>query len=78
MSFSNTYNFSTSNFLTGTKQAAASAEKLAREKELSKVSIKNEDVDLIVQELEVTKAKAERTLREHQGNVVEAMTALTN
>merc|ERR1712141_118221 len=61
-----------------TKQAAASAEKLAREKELAKVSIKNEDVDLIVQELEIPKAKAERTLREFQGNIVEAMASLTN
>ena len=62
----------------GTKQAAATAEKLAREKELAKVSIKNEDVDLIVQELEIPKSKAERTLREFQGNVVEAMASLTN
>merc|ERR1712018_30109 len=61
-----------------TKQAAATAEKLAREKELAKVSIKNEDVDLIVQELEIPKSKAERTLREFQGNVVEAMASLTN
>merc|ERR1712203_1027990 len=61
-----------------TKQAAASAEKLAREKELAKVLIKNEDVELIVQELEVPKTKAERTLREYQGNVVEAMASLTN
>ena len=65
-------------FVTGTKQAAASAEKLAREKELAKVSIKNEDVDLIVQELEIPKSKAERTLREFQGNIVEAMASLTN
>ena len=66
------------NFFIGTKQAAASAEKLAREKELAKVLIKNEDVELIVQELEVPKTKAERTLREYQGNVVEAMASLTN
>ena len=63
---------------TGTKQAVASAEKLAKEKELAKVSIKKEDVDLIVEELEIPKAKAERTLREHQGNVVEALASLTN
>ena len=62
----------------GTKQVAATAEKLAREKELAKVSIKNEDVDLIVQELEIPKSKAERTLREFQGNIVEAMASLTN
>ena len=69
---------SSNHYPTGTKQAAATAEKLAREKELAKVSIKKEDVDLIMQELEIPKAKAERTLREHHGNVVEALTSLTN
>ena len=36
------------------------------------------DIDLIVEELEISKATAERTLREHHGNVVEALSALTN
>lgn len=49
-----------------------------KEKELAKVSIKKEDVDLIAHELEINKSKAERTLREHAGNVVEALAALTN
>ena len=54
------------------------AKRIAKEKELAKVSIKKEDVDLIVEEMEISKSKAERTLREHEGNVVEALAALTN
>lgn len=57
---------------------ADNAERLAKERELAKVSIKKEDVDLIVEEMEVPRAKAERCLREHQGNVVEALATLTN
>jgi predicted DNA-binding protein (UPF0251 family) len=32
----------------------------------------------IAEEMEISKTKAERTLREHQGNVVEALASLTN
>lgn len=49
---------------------------MAREKELAKVSIRKEDVDSIVEELEVSREVAERTLREHHGNVEDAMIAL--
>ena len=51
---------------------------MAREKELAKVSIKKEDVDLIVEEMEIPRSKAEKTLREHQGDVVKALATLTN
>ena len=54
------------------------AKRMAREKELAKVSIKKEDVELIVKEMEISKDKAERTLREHAGNIVEALASLTN
>lgn len=64
--------------LPGNRKVAESAEQLARERELAKVAINKEDVDLILNELEISKTKAERTLREHQGNVVEALAALTN
>ncbi|KAH0503803.1 Huntingtin-interacting protein K [Microtus ochrogaster] len=47
-------------------------------KELAKVTIKNEDLELIVTEMEISRAAAERSLREHMGNVVEALIALTN
>lgn len=64
--------------LIGDQRNKQAAEKIAREKELLKVSIKKEDVDLIVREMEITRSKAERTLREHHGNVVKALIALTN
>lgn len=53
-------------------------EKQEKEKELSKVKINKEDVDLIVEELEISRMQAERKLREHKGKVVEALIALTN
>jgi len=60
------------------KQAQKTAEKLARERELAKVVISKEHVDLIMHEMELPKDKAERTLREHGGDVVKALTALVN
>lgn len=54
------------------------AKKLAKEQELAKVSIKKEDVEVITRELEIPKQKAERALREHQGNLIETLVTLTN
>ncbi|KAF4529251.1 hypothetical protein B566_EDAN017709 [Ephemera danica] len=54
------------------------AERMAKERELLKVSIKKEDVELIMKEIEISRTVAERTLREHHGNVVEALVALTD
>ncbi|KAL1518175.1 hypothetical protein ABEB36_001837 [Hypothenemus hampei] len=62
----------------GDRRNQAALEKQAREKELLKVSIRKEDVDLIVKEMEISRPKAERTLRENHGNVVNALTSLTN
>uniref|UniRef100_A0A2K6FYY3 Nascent polypeptide-associated complex subunit alpha-like UBA domain-containing protein n=1 Tax=Propithecus coquereli TaxID=379532 RepID=A0A2K6FYY3_PROCO len=39
---------------------------------------KQEDPELIMTEMEISLAAAERSLREHMGNVVEALIALTN
>lgn len=47
-------------------------EKLAKEVELQKISIRKVDIELIMQELEVSKEKAEKALRENKGDVVEA------
>merc|ERR1711971_383968 len=60
------------------KQVEEAAKRVEKEKELAKVSIRKEDVDLISDEMEISKSKAERTLREHAGNVVEALAVLTN
>ncbi|KAF6024337.1 HYPK [Bugula neritina] len=53
-------------------------QRAAREKEISKVKVKQEDVDLIAHEMEISKLLAERKLKEHQGNVVSALIELTN
>ena len=76
------------------KQAQKTAEKLARERELAKVVIgeedrevtvmcpqvviSKEDVELIVKEMELPRERAERCLREQGGDVVAALTALVN
>eukprot|EP00095_Tigriopus_kingsejongensis_P007291 snap_masked-scaffold313_size211302-processed-gene-1.4 protein:Tk07291 transcript:snap_masked-scaffold313_size211302-processed-gene-1.4-mRNA-1 annotation:"adenylyltransferase and sulfurtransferase mocs3-like" len=60
------------------RQVAESAEKMARERELAKVTIKKDELELLEEEFEISKSRAERTLREHQGDVVEALAALTN
>ncbi|KAK9871637.1 hypothetical protein WA026_013017 [Henosepilachna vigintioctopunctata] len=62
----------------GDRRNKEALEKQAREKELMKVSIRKEDVDLIVNEMEISRVKAERFLREYHGNVVDALVALTN
>ena len=44
-----------------------------REKELSSVRVAKEDIDVITKEIEVDKKVAERRLREHGGNLREAL-----
>ena len=50
----------------------------AREKELSQVKIRKEDIELITHEMEVSQTVAERKLREAGGDVVQALVSLTN
>ncbi|GFY78991.1 huntingtin-interacting protein K [Trichonephila inaurata madagascariensis] len=64
--------------LIGDKHSKETAEKAARQKELAKVIIKKEDVELIMHEMEISRNLAELKLREHYGNIVEALTELTN
>ncbi|XP_022086314.1 huntingtin-interacting protein K-like [Acanthaster planci] len=54
------------------------SEEIERERELAKVVIKKTDVDLIIQELEISRTEAERSLRENKGNLVESLIHLTN
>ncbi|XP_071479751.1 huntingtin-interacting protein K-like [Diadema setosum] len=58
-----------------TKEQTARAE---RERELAKVTIKKTDVDLIIQEMEISRSEAERSLRENKGDVVQALLQLVN
>lgn len=53
-------------------EAKRSKETQAREEELAKVSIKKDDVELLVKELEITKQQAELALRQSSGDVVQA------
>merc|ERR1712168_562718 len=59
------------------RRSEESKQKAAREKELSLVKVKREDIDLIVGEMEVSAAVAERKLREAGGDVVQALCWLT-
>ncbi|KAJ3278576.1 hypothetical protein HK104_002206 [Borealophlyctis nickersoniae] len=52
------------------------AQRTARDKELDKVTISKEDVELIMTELEISKAQAERALKENKGNAVETLRKL--
>ena len=60
-----------------TDDAAAQAN-LERERALAAVKIDKADVDLVVQELEVDRAVADRELRVQGGDVVKALRALVN
>lgn len=60
------------------KRNKETAEKEARRKELDKVVISKDDVELIVAELEVPKSQAELSLRQNNGDVVKALIELTN
>uniref|UniRef100_A0A803WDF0 Huntingtin interacting protein K n=1 Tax=Ficedula albicollis TaxID=59894 RepID=A0A803WDF0_FICAL len=62
----------------GDRRSREQKAKQEREKELAKVTIKKEDLELIMTEMEISRAAAERSLREHMGNVVEALITLTN
>uniref|UniRef100_A0A8C4XHD7 Huntingtin interacting protein K n=1 Tax=Erpetoichthys calabaricus TaxID=27687 RepID=A0A8C4XHD7_ERPCA len=65
-------------YVIGDRRSREQKAKQEREKELAKVTIKKEDVELIMSEMEIPRGVAERSLREHMGNVVEALIALTN
>ncbi|XP_037548102.1 huntingtin-interacting protein K [Nematolebias whitei] len=62
----------------GDRRSREQKAKQEREKELAKVTIKKEDVELIMSEMEISRSVAERSLREHMGNVVDALVTLTN
>ncbi|MEE6503400.1 hypothetical protein FKM82_004814, partial [Ascaphus truei] len=71
-------NLETAMSVIGDRRSREQKAKQEREKELAKVTIKKEDVELIMNEMEIPRTAAERSLREHMGNVVDALIALTN
>ena len=50
--------------------------KAERAQELARVKISKDDVDLIMNEMMVSRTVAETKLREHRGNVVDALMEL--
>ncbi|ALC47230.1 CG9922 [Drosophila busckii] len=60
----------------GNQRSKENELRVAKEKELQKVQVKKEDIELIMNELLVTKAQAEKVLREQSGNVVAALEAI--
>uniref|UniRef100_U5EV82 Putative huntingtin n=1 Tax=Corethrella appendiculata TaxID=1370023 RepID=U5EV82_9DIPT len=60
------------------KRNKENEEKLAKERELQKVQVKKEDIEIIIREMEVSRSVAEETLRVHRGNIVAALESLTN
>ncbi|XP_010527714.1 PREDICTED: huntingtin-interacting protein K-like [Tarenaya hassleriana] len=57
--------------IAASKEADLNAKRM-REKELASVKINAADVEIIMNELELEKSVAERTLREHKGDAVAA------
>lgn len=57
-------------------EAKRSKETQAREEELAKIIITKDDVELLVNELEITKQQAELALRQSSGDVVQAIVRL--
>ncbi|EDW16885.1 huntingtin-interacting protein K [Drosophila mojavensis] len=60
----------------GNQRSKENELRVAKEKELQKVQVKKEDIELIMNELLVTKAQAEKVLREQSGDVVAALEAI--
>lgn len=58
------------------QQAAAREAQRIHERELAAVKVAQHDIDLLVQEFEIDKRKAERCLRECKGDVQDAMESL--
>lgn len=60
------------------KRKLEAEQKIELERRLASVKVKKEDVELICHEFEITKAKAERILKEHDGDLKAALTNLIN
>ncbi|XP_065830936.1 huntingtin-interacting protein K-like [Oscarella lobularis] len=58
------------------RRAKEAEERKRKEKQLAKVPIKKEDVEFIMNELELARHQAERSLREHAGDLHAALVAL--
>ena len=50
-------------------------ERVRRQVELAKIKVKQEDIDIVVRELEITEKEAQKLLREHNNNIIELFDA---
>lgn len=62
----------------GNRHSQEQEAKQEQEKKPAKVTVKKEDLELVMSEMEISPAAVEQSLREHMGNVLETLTALTN
>jgi NACalpha-BTF3-like transcription factor len=60
------------------RMTGEASEKRLKELELSRIKINKEDIDLVVDQMEISRSAAERALREHKGSVFDALVALIN
>ncbi|EFX79726.1 huntingtin-interacting protein K-like [Daphnia pulex] len=60
------------------RRSKEEAERQAKERELAKVSIKKEDVEVLIKETEIPRTRAERILRENKGDLVSALRQVIN
>ena len=60
------------------KRRRDAEQKADLERKLASVKVKKEDVDLVCQEFEINKQRAERVLKENNGDLQAALTALVN
>jgi NACalpha-BTF3-like transcription factor len=60
------------------KRKKEADQKAEKEKQLASVKVKKEEVELLVNEFEIVKSKAERVLKEHSGDLSSALAALIN
>ncbi|KAI8821415.1 CG9922-like protein [Fimicolochytrium jonesii] len=65
------------NFLTDVNNKQK-AQKTSREKELEKVVVAKEDIDVVMNEFQIPRLQAERALRENRGNLPDTLKALVS
>jgi NACalpha-BTF3-like transcription factor len=60
------------------KRKTNAEQKAEREKHLASIKVKKEDIEIIVNEFEIAKQRAERVLKENNGDLEAALSSLIN
>ncbi|CAI2169320.1 5597_t:CDS:2 [Funneliformis geosporum] len=53
-------------------------QKLQKQKDSEKIKVSREDIEFIMKEMDVVKHEADKYLREHKGDLIEALKAMVN